>query len=77
MSGWENEAAAPGGLATEKAYLDVPKALRNPTVTERLEMKKAHLEAELETTNAALTALKANPEIERVMNLVQQAQREF
>jgi hypothetical protein len=50
------------------------KSISQPTMTERLEMKKEHLEAELARANEALEALKANPEIERVMNLVIRAQ---
>ena len=46
---------------------------RQLSMTERLEIKRANLEGELQRTNEALEALKANPEIERVMNLVQRA----
>ena len=66
---WPNEQLA----AQMQSKTDVAKALHKPTVTDRLEMKKAQLEDALQNTNAALDALKANPEIERVMNLVQRA----
>ena len=46
---------------------------RVATQSEQLQAKKQWLEDELQRVNAALEALKANPEIERVINLVQQA----
>ena len=45
---------------------------RNPTLTERLEDQVAHYKVQLAKAEEALAALKANPEIERVMNLLQQ-----
>lgn len=50
------------------------KVLTRPTITQNLEMKKAHLEEELKVINEALEALKANPDIEKLMNLVAKAQ---
>lgn len=47
--------------------------LSRPTQTEQLEHKRKALEFELARVNAALDALKANPEIEKVLNLVQLA----
>lgn len=46
---------------------------RRPSNTEILLFKKEQLEKELDLVNKALDALKANPEIEVVMNLVSQA----
>jgi hypothetical protein len=43
------------------------------TVTETLERKRLNLQKKLDRVDAALAALKANPEIEKVMNLIQQA----
>jgi len=40
------------------------------TPRERLEQKKRHLEAELTNVNAALDALTAHPDIEKVFELV-------
>jgi hypothetical protein len=48
---------------------------RQPSVTEVLMEKLARQKKQLEDTEAALAALKANPEIERVLNLVQKAAR--
>jgi hypothetical protein len=53
-------------LQTAKGVL----SLQNPTMTEILLAKKERLESELSEVNEALTALRANPEIERVINLV-------
>jgi len=44
--------------------------MRNPNMTQILTAKKERLELELSEVNEALAALKANPEIERVINLV-------
>jgi CRP-like cAMP-binding protein len=55
-----------------KALLD-----HSPTVTEKLEIKRQRLQDELSRTDEALTALKSNPEIERVLNLVQRASRGY
>jgi hypothetical protein len=44
-----------------------------PTNTEILREKKQALENELKRVNEALQALEEHPEIEKVMNLVQQA----
>lgn len=46
---------------------------RPTTITESLEQRKSILEQQLVRVNEALSALKANPEIERTMNLIQQA----
>lgn len=43
---------------------------RSMTPRERLEQKKRHLEAELTNVNAALDALTAHPDIEKVFELV-------
>jgi hypothetical protein len=47
-------------------------SIRKQTVTERLESRRAHLAQELEMVNQALTALKANPGVKEVMNLISQ-----
>lgn len=49
--------------------------VRQVNITENLELTKARLEANLAKVNAALEGLKANPEVERVLNLVAQAGR--
>ena len=49
------------------------KTLRQASITESLEYKKKHLEDNLKRVNDALEALKKNPEIERIMNLVKLA----
>jgi len=54
-------AEEPGGLAQSP---------RQMTPRERLEQKKRHLEAELTNVNAALDALTAHPDIEKVFELV-------
>ena len=51
------------------------KELREPTVTDGLQFRREKLAQELETVDAALAALKANPEIERVLNLIQRASK--
>lgn len=56
-----------------QAAMEVSKAIHQPTVTDKLEMQRVHLADALARIDAALEALKANPEIERVMNLVQRA----
>lgn len=43
---------------------------RQMTPRDRLEQKKRHLEAELTNVNAALDALTAHPDIEKVFELV-------
>lgn len=48
-----------------------------PTVTERLEGRRTQWQQELARTDEALAALKANPEIERVFDLVQRALRGY
>lgn len=60
-------------LAGQAQTNEIQAKLHNPTVTERLEQAKSNLTVELNKVNEALDALKANPEIERVMNLVQRA----
>lgn len=47
--------------------------LNRPTITESLTYRKQQLEEQLEKVNKALEALKANPTVEEVMNLVSQA----
>lgn len=44
--------------------------ISSPNLTDRLENEKQILEARLAEVNEAIAALKANPEIERVLNLV-------
>ena len=44
-----------------------------PTMTENLSQRKAHLEDRLSRVNAALDALKQNPSFEEVLNLIQKA----
>ncbi len=46
-----------------------------PSVTEGLEMKRDRLLSQLAEVQEALDALQANPEIERVLNLVNKAGR--
>jgi len=46
-----------------------------PTLTQILEDKRKRLADELQQCEDALGALKANPEIERVLNMVQRAAR--
>lgn len=45
--------------------------LVNPTLTQSLELRKDRLERELASVTEALYALKANPDIEKVLNLIQ------
>ena len=59
--------------AQEKLAGLSPGNLVQPTVTERLEHQKAYLEDQLKMVNDALDALKRNPGVEEVMNLVQKA----
>ena len=47
------------------------------TVTGELEIRKTNLERQLSLVNDALTGLKSNPEIERVLNLIQRASRGY
>jgi hypothetical protein len=47
----------------------------DPCMTDSLIDKKQRLEGELAQVNEALEALKANPEIERVFNLVLKVMR--
>ncbi len=56
-------------------YYDSPKPCtigecRRPSLQERLENQKADLEANLVRVNAALDALKANPEVTKVLELI-------
>lgn len=57
-------------------YYDSPKSVcqtgecRRPSLQERLENQKADLEANLVRVNAALDALKANPEVTKVLELI-------
>lgn len=53
------------------------KTVHNPTVTEKLEGNRTHLQQQLTRIDEALAALKANPEIERVLNLIQRASRGY
>jgi len=45
-----------------------------PTISERLEMEAQSLRSKLLDVEAALTALKDNPDVEQVINLVSKAQ---
>ncbi len=56
----------PGNSPVDVAYT-------RPTITENLTQRKQKLEEELNNVNNALDALKANPGIEEVMNLVVKA----
>lgn len=47
--------------------------IHRPTITQQLEERKKGLLFELKRLNDALDALKANPEVEKVMNLVSKA----
>ena len=49
---------------------EMPMSPKQMTPRERLESKKRHLEAELTHVNAALDALTAHPDIEKVFELV-------
>lgn len=44
-----------------------------PTRRQQLEMRKANLEAQLATVNAALDALDAHPDLEKFIDVIQQA----
>lgn len=61
--------------AEAPSSLSQVKELREPTVTERLIMKRQSLADRLQQTDEAIAALKDNPEIEKVLNLVQRAAR--
>jgi chaperonin cofactor prefoldin len=54
--------------AVSKCCSEAP-ALR-PTVTQNLAIRKTKLEQELQEVTEALDALTANPEVERILNLV-------
>lgn len=58
---------------SSKTMVGISGRLTRMTQTEQLEEKKKVLDFELARVNAALEALKANPEIEKILNLVQQA----
>ena len=57
------------------AGAEVSKELREPNVTDGLQFRRERLAQELATVDEAIAALKANPEIERVLNLVQRASK--
>lgn len=59
-----------GGGESLNAMAKEISLMRNPNMTQILTAKKERLELELSEVNEALAALKANPEIERVINLV-------
>lgn len=50
-------------------------APKRVSITEGLESRKARLQGQLREIDDALTALQANPEIEKVLNLVGKATR--
>jgi len=41
-----------------------------PTLLQNLNMKKSSLEAQLKDVNDAISALEANPEVEKILNLI-------
>lgn len=47
-----------------------PKGLRNPSIRERLEDRKASLQADLKRVNDAIAALDAAPETAKVLELI-------
>lgn len=49
------------------------RAPKRVSMTEGLESRKARLQDQLAEIDAALAALKANPEVEKVLNLVSKA----
>lgn len=46
---------------------------RQMTVTENLQNRRNHLQDQIDRVDAALAALKENPEVEKTLNLIQQA----
>ena len=46
------------------------KDCRQPTIRERLDDQKSHLESQLKRVNEAIDALNANPETARVLELI-------
>jgi hypothetical protein len=50
-------------------------SIRPATITESLESRRVRLAQELDRVEKAIAALKANPGVEEVMNLVAQAGR--
>lgn len=48
----------------------IPVGASNPTLTQQLQGRKADLESRLAEINSALDALKKNPEIEGLLNLI-------
>ena len=46
-----------------------------PTITEQLKQEKVVLEERLAKVNEALTALQANPEVEKILNLISKVNR--
>ncbi len=62
----------------DRSYNDTGEKLASiiqPTVTENLEQQRDVLLSRLQEIDAALDALKGNPEIERVINPVSKVQR--
>lgn len=55
---------------TGSMIAECAKSDRMPSAREQLNRKKASLESQLEDVNAAISALDANPEIEKVLTLV-------
>lgn len=62
-----------GALVSGKYAAGLASQPRQMTVTENLEARRSGLEAQLERVNAALDALKKNPDLENALNLIQQA----
>lgn len=59
-----------GGAMIEQDVNYIPQLKMDRSLTKKLEYEKTSLEERLAKVNEALTALKANPEIERVLNLI-------
>ena len=63
---------SPKGTTCERS-LEEP--LEEPTVTDKLKMKKAKLERQLADVNAAIEALESFPGVEKVLNLISKTGR--
>lgn len=59
-----------GDCLPETSYKTQGLSARNFTLTEQLESKKADLEAKLDEVNRALSALKKNPELQSLFDLI-------
>jgi len=55
------------------AVYGAPLGLQQSTFLDKLNHKKVYLEAELEKVNGAITALESNPEINKVVSAIMQA----